>query len=103
MLAHFLAPLTMKYCVVTGAGTNGNPYYAIELGFNYATVVADIENCSISGNLNGGIWAVNASLGTIIRYNTLGNNGTGGAGVGPYDIDRSGNSNISTSICSLIL
>ena len=69
-----LVPLTMKYCTVTGAGTNGNPYYAIELGYNYQTVVADIENCTITGNLNGGINAVMAGPGSVISNNTFSSN-----------------------------
>ena len=85
-----LVPLTMKYCTVTGAGTNGNPYYAIQLGFNYQTVVADIENCTITGNLNGGIEAAQAGPHTVVSNNTFSGNNVNAA-TGPYDIDLSGN------------
>jgi hypothetical protein len=90
-----LIPLTMKNCTVTGAGTDGNPYYAVQLGYNYYTVVADIESCTISGNLHGGIWAGNAGPGTQILNNSLSGNNAGSGGI--YDIDFAGNTNATYS------
>lgn len=64
-----LAPITMKFCTITGAGYG--TYYAIQLGANYYTTVADIENCTIYGNAAGGIDALHAGPKTVIKANNF--------------------------------
>ena len=63
----------MSYCTVENAGSSsGSGYYAIELS---SSSVADIEYCTIAGNLSGGLDASAAGSGSVVKSNAFYNNG----------------------------
>jgi len=80
---------TLKYVSISRAGNSSYGHPAIVFDTSGAT--ADIENCTIAGNLSGGINAADAGTGTIISNNSFGNNGDNGDnGSAIYDLEVSG-------------
>lgn len=77
---------TLKYVTVSRAGHSSYSHPAVYFYTNGA--IADIENCTIAGNLSGGIDATDAGSGTVIANNSFGNNGDDGATI--YDLVVSG-------------